>query len=199
MRPATSAVILCAFGAVLLTTGLATAGNPKDPASLAREEAQQLRETILKRLKGSSPKRIEELMGAPSRRAPHDGGDLLEWTAGSAGGSEGTCSLSAQFSEGKLADIGLPAPEAWDKKACKRLARPLVNAMPSGTAGGDLLTLTNDDVVQMVKDGMPAQAIIAKIKNSACKFDVSFDATSSLRRSGVGEAIIQAMIDKGSS
>jgi len=66
-------------------------------------------------------------------------------------------------------------------------------APQASTPGGE--TLTNEDVVKMVNAGLAEGIIIAKIRNSSCKFDTSLDAILKLKETGVSDAVIQAMVE----
>jgi len=57
-------------------------------------------------------------------------------------------------------------------------------------------TLTNKSIIDMVQLKLPESVIIQKIKSSKCKFDTAPDALASLTKSGVGEKIMMAMIEK---
>ena len=54
--------------------------------------------------------------------------------------------------------------------------------------------LTNDGVVKMVKAGLPESVIIQKIRTSEKKLDTSADALISLKRAGVPDKVIEAML-----
>jgi hypothetical protein len=54
--------------------------------------------------------------------------------------------------------------------------------------------LTNDDVVGMVKAGLSADIVVAKIKTAACAFDTSPAALKQLKDAGVPESVILAMV-----
>lgn len=58
--------------------------------------------------------------------------------------------------------------------------------------------LSNDDVVAMVKSGLASEIIVAKIKNSDCRFDTSPSALKDLKEAGVPEAVILAMVQSPS-
>ncbi len=66
-------------------------------------------------------------------------------------------------------------------------------AQPAAPAGP---TLTNEDVVKLVKAKLPESVIIKKISNSSCAFDTDPDALIKLKQAGVSEAVIDAMVDK---
>jgi hypothetical protein len=55
--------------------------------------------------------------------------------------------------------------------------------------------LTNDTIVTMVKASLSEELILSKIKTSQNQFDVSTESILKLKGEGVGEKIIQAMIE----
>jgi len=56
-------------------------------------------------------------------------------------------------------------------------------------------TMTNKDVAALVSAKLPAAIIIAKIRSSACKFDMGTDALIQLSQSGVPADVITAMME----
>jgi hypothetical protein len=58
--------------------------------------------------------------------------------------------------------------------------------------------LTNADVISLVKSGLSAEVVTAKIKRSAGNFDTSPSALRALKEAGVSEASIVAMIEADS-
>jgi hypothetical protein len=54
--------------------------------------------------------------------------------------------------------------------------------------------LTNQSVVEMVKAGLSERVIIAKIRNSPTKFDTQTDALIALKKNGVPEKVIEAIM-----
>jgi hypothetical protein len=58
--------------------------------------------------------------------------------------------------------------------------------------------LTNDSVIQMVKAGLPEAVVIAKIKSTATKFDLKTDSLVSLKKAGVSDKVLEAMVSAGS-
>jgi hypothetical protein len=54
--------------------------------------------------------------------------------------------------------------------------------------------VTNQDVVNMVKAGLGAEIVAAKVKNSTCKCDTSPAALAELKKSGVPDNVILAMV-----
>ena len=59
--------------------------------------------------------------------------------------------------------------------------------------------LTNDSIVTMVKAGLGEELILGKIKISQGQYDVSTDGLVKLKKDGVSEKIIQAMMAAGST
>lgn len=55
--------------------------------------------------------------------------------------------------------------------------------------------LTNADVLRLLKDGVPASVVTAKIKTSATRFDLTTDAIVTLTKAGVPEAVLTAMLE----
>jgi hypothetical protein len=60
-------------------------------------------------------------------------------------------------------------------------------------------SLTNKDILEMVKAGLTAEVIVAKIKSSATSFDTSPAALTELKTATVPDAVILAMVDRPSS
>jgi hypothetical protein len=58
--------------------------------------------------------------------------------------------------------------------------------------------LTNDSVIQMVKAGLPEAVVVAKIKSTATKFDLKTDSLVSLKKAGVSDKVLEAMVAAGS-
>jgi plasmid maintenance system antidote protein VapI len=58
-------------------------------------------------------------------------------------------------------------------------------------------TLTNADIMALVKAKLPAVVILSKIKTSPCKFDTSTRALIQLSEAGVPSDVITAMMDCG--
>jgi tetratricopeptide (TPR) repeat protein len=55
--------------------------------------------------------------------------------------------------------------------------------------------LTNDDVIKLAQEKLPDAIIVAKIKTSMCSFDTTPDGLIKLKRSGVSNAVLQAMVE----
>ncbi len=54
--------------------------------------------------------------------------------------------------------------------------------------------LINKDVLTMVKAGLPSEVIVAKIKSSACDFDTSPNEFGDLKKAGLPDGVILAMV-----
>ncbi|HEY7435905.1 MAG TPA: hypothetical protein VIE41_12270, partial [Methylomirabilota bacterium] len=59
--------------------------------------------------------------------------------------------------------------------------------------------LTNESVIQMVKAGLPEAVVIAKIKGTATKFDLKTDSLVGLKKAGVSDKVLEAMVAAGST
>src|SRR5262247_4397519 len=55
-------------------------------------------------------------------------------------------------------------------------------------------TLTNQSVTDMLKAGLSERVIIAKIRTSPTSFDTSTDALTALKKNGVPEKVIEAIM-----
>lgn len=100
----------------------------------------------------------------------------------------------AQQSQGQQQggqDQQAPAGQGQDQ-AQAPAAAPAA-APPAAPAGP---TLTNDNVLKLVKAKLPESVIIKKIANSNCAFDTDPDALIKLKQAGVSEGVINAMVDK---
>jgi hypothetical protein len=67
------------------------------------------------------------------------------------------------------------------------------------TAASAQETLTNQGVVEMVRAGLSERVIIAKIRTSPTRFDTSTDGLIALKKSGVSEKIIEAIMSPSAS
>jgi hypothetical protein len=69
----------------------------------------------------------------------------------------------------------------------------VLREQPAQAASGAPV-LQNQDIIKMVKAGLDEAIILAKIGGSKCQFDTSTDALIQLKGSGVGTAVIRAMV-----
>lgn len=80
----------------------------------------------------------------------------------------------------------------------KLIALATALAVWSGTAA-HAETLTNESVVGMSKAGLGAESMVAKIRNSVTKFDLSTDGLVALKRDNVPDPVIAAMLNASST
>jgi hypothetical protein len=64
----------------------------------------------------------------------------------------------------------------------------------SPSLSSNQVVITNQDVVSLVKAGLSAEIVAAKVKNSTCKCDTSPAALAELKKSGVPDNVILAMV-----
>jgi hypothetical protein len=83
-----------------------------------------------------------------------------------------------------------PAQSGTPSKTAPTAAKKSPPAKPAVTA-----PMTNQDVVKLVKAKVSDDPIIAKIKQSKTKFDVSADALVALKEAGVSDNVIAAMMN----
>ena len=84
------------------------------------------------------------------------------------------------------------------KKLCLLFAAVLITGSASVAAVAkpmDITALDNKDIVSMVEQGLGADAIIKAIKSSPCTFDIFPPVMKELKRRGVPDAVLEAMID----
>jgi hypothetical protein len=55
--------------------------------------------------------------------------------------------------------------------------------------------LSNNDVLNMHKAGLPAEVLVAKIRSSTCDFDTSPTALGDLKSAGIADSIILSMVE----
>jgi serine/threonine protein kinase len=86
-----------------------------------------------------------------------------------------------------------PAPVAVETPAPEPAAPPVAPEPPPPAAAPDG-TLTNDGVMEMVKENVPAQVILSQIRSSAkTNFDLSTAEVIRLTKGGVPPSVIEAM------
>lgn len=84
------------------------------------------------------------------------------------------------------------------KKLYLLFAAVLMVSGASATAAAnppDVTSLSNKDVLTMVQQKMATEAIIKTIKSSPCTFDTFPSVMKELKRRGVPEEVLEAMID----
>ena len=182
----------------------AEAAGPEIPAppdqDKTAEEMARTRADLLAKHQGADEARLTQLMGPPAEKAAKEAGLTLVWRGPAGGGDPLPCRIAATFVDGGLANIELSGHPTWDKKTCRKFLRPLLQALPWRTVEhppdegeGSAAALVNETVVQMVRDGVSTQTILGRVRARSCRFDLSTNATSALRESGVPDIVIQAM------
>jgi hypothetical protein len=79
--------------------------------------------------------------------------------------------------------------------AAKPLEAQTASAQSGSQSTAAAPTFTNDDVIKLVQAQFSEATVLGKIKSSNCDFDTSTDALIKLKRDGVSEPVLQAMMD----
>jgi hypothetical protein len=87
-----------------------------------------------------------------------------------------------------------PAPSGTPAKTLPAAPKKAPPAKPPAPAA-----MTNQDVIKLVKAKISEDLIIAKIKQSKTKFDVSVDGLVALKEGGVSDNVIAVMMDPAAS
>jgi hypothetical protein len=69
------------------------------------------------------------------------------------------------------------------------------NKAPENSPASSTQSLTNADIIKLVQAKLPDSVVLAKIKSSSCDFDTSPDALIKLKRAGVSDSVLQAMVE----
>jgi len=74
---------------------------------------------------------------------------------------------------------------------------PATSSTPNLSAAAvvDSTVLTNKDILDMQKTGLPPEILVAKIKSSRCNFDTSPASLQALKTAGLGDSVILAMVE----
>jgi hypothetical protein len=74
---------------------------------------------------------------------------------------------------------------------------PVPSAAPKLTTAAvvDATALTNKDILDVEKIGLPPEILVAKIKSSQCNFDTSPASLQALKTAGLGDSVILAMVE----
>jgi hypothetical protein len=92
-----------------------------------------------------------------------------------------------------LACATYPLAQAQTQSTALPASQDVTNT-PAATTATTTSALTNADVLQMLKAGLAPEIIKAKIKASVTRFDTSPDTLQELKKAGVPDAIILAMV-----
>ena len=68
-------------------------------------------------------------------------------------------------------------------------------AFSSPRQATDQKVLTNQDVLEMLKSGLPGEIVAAKIKTSHCNFATDMDTLKQLKDKGVPDSVVLAMVE----
>lgn len=88
----------------------------------------------------------------------------------------------------------VPSVSKQGHRAAPREA-PVVATRLAAEPSTSSALLTNKDILEMQKAGLPEQVLVAKIKASQCGFDTSPGELSRLKSSGVADGVILAMVE----
>ena len=69
---------------------------------------------------------------------------------------------------------------------------------PAKATAAHAETLTNSGVIALTGAGLSPELIVAKMESSACTFDLSTNGLVALKKAGVNDAVLQAMMSRGS-
>ena len=128
------------------------------------------------------------------RRCRHDDGDC-----GSSAGSPHHLPASAwrgdRSARGTRYDAFVDGDHSL-KSVLPTITTPAMSATPAANQGTD--RLTNQDITDMVGAGIGTDVILADIANSATAFDTSPNGLIALRKAGVADTVITAIVRAGS-
>lgn len=181
---------------------------------------ERLEAKVLARHRGVPPASMIRVLGAPNGTAERGGTEFLTWENGKQSGAyvygvgvmeSYSCKATFEFTDGKLSKVSLVGTHGSDRSLCKKLVKPLMKKPPSPLSGvqdpkrsssaspplPSPELLTNADVLKLTAAVLPDAVIIAKIKSSACNFDLSTDGLVALKHAAVSDAVIQAMMEAG--
>jgi hypothetical protein len=71
----------------------------------------------------------------------------------------------------------------------------LANVLQRESLQGKVVALSNQDVLDMLRAGVSAEVIVAKIRNTNCSFDTSPAALKELKAAGVPDSVLLAMVE----
>lgn len=91
---------------------------------------------------------------------------------------------------------GSPIPSISTAMWSGLVAILLLIAPDAGVAADDQKTLTNHDVVEMTKAGLPESTIVLTVKGSPADFSIGVEDLIKLKNSGVSQTVMEAMIER---
>ena len=111
---------------------------------------------------------------------------------------ESLTNVSFIFSLAIVAMFMPMAARSWPTPSCssrdRRRRSSSCAAATTVTQPKTRAVLSNSDVVQMVKAGLGAEIIVAKIKSTTCSFETSPTALKELKDKGTPDSVILAMV-----
>jgi hypothetical protein len=91
-----------------------------------------------------------------------------------------------------LGQQGSQATQAWTPEQPQAASGNTARQGPPAAVTAKVLT--NQDVLEMTKAGLPAGVIVDKISSAPCRFDTSVSALVNLKSEGVDASVLSAMI-----
>jgi len=89
----------------------------------------------------------------------------------------------------------VPSVSRQSHRAAPGEVAPVVATRLAPESTTSSAVLTNKDILEMQKAGLPEQVLVAKIKSSQCDFDTSPGELSRLKSSGMADGVILAMVE----
>jgi hypothetical protein len=89
----------------------------------------------------------------------------------------------------------VPSVSKQSHRVAPREVAPVVATRLAAESSTSSAVLTNKDILEMQKAGLPEQVLVAKVKSSQCDFDTSPGELSRLKSSGVADGVILAMVE----
>jgi hypothetical protein len=89
----------------------------------------------------------------------------------------------------------VPSVSKQSHRAAPGEVAPVVATRLASESTASSAVLTNKDILEMRKAGLPEQVLVAKIKSSQCDFDTSPGELSRLKSAGVADGVILAMVE----
>ena len=183
----------------------------------------ELESDLLAKYRDAPPSTIIKVLGIPAGTTERDGSEFLTWESSKSTGTyvygvgvaeSYSCKATFEFLDNKLTGVSLMGTHGSDRSLCKKLVKPLLGSnsnggnlaakraaakatptpTPTGTPAAQEV-VTNADIVKLANAKLSDPVIIAKIRASECKFDISTDALISLKQVGVSDTVIQAMTE----
>ena len=85
------------------------------------------------------------------------------------------------------------------KKQLVTIGLAFLMVFAASLVSGDDAALTNEDILRLIRAGLGAEVIIAKIRASVTGFDTSVDQLLALKEAGVEDSVLAVMVNKGAA